>query len=142
MELIEVLVGDETKSGFAINFWLSSLQSAEGDMRDVLSRLRPQDVVLVRNVALSSFRGKVYGQSLRKEMTKVHLLYRNRIDRTDVGGCYNAADLADGIIHPQVEKTKNVREWVLRFVGAGPGPKAKAKGRIEAVREVLPPDTQ
>ena len=86
MELIEVLAGDEIKSGFTVNFWLSSPQSADGDTRSVLSGLRPQDVVLMRNVALSSFRGMVYGQSLRKEMTKVHLLYRDRIDRTDVGG--------------------------------------------------------
>jgi hypothetical protein len=140
VDLIEVLVGDETKSGFAINFWLSSVQPAAGDMRSTLSGLRPQDVVLVRNVALSSFRGKVYGQSLRKEMTKVHLLYRNRIDRTDAAGCYSAADLATGTVHPQVEKTRSVREWVLRFVGAGLRP--RAKGRVEAVREVLPPDTQ
>ena len=140
VELIEVLAGDETKSGFAANFWLSSLQPVDGDMRSALSRLRPQDVVLMRNVALSSFRGKVYGQSLRKEATKVHLLYRNRIDRTDVGGCYSAADLTEETPHPQVMKTRNVREWVLRFVGSGPGPKSKR--RVEVVREMLPPDTQ
>ena len=52
VELIEVLTGDETKSGFCINFWLSSLsQSAEGDMRSVLRGLRLQDVVLMQNVA-------------------------------------------------------------------------------------------
>lgn len=144
VELIEVLAGDETKSGFGINFWLSSSQSTEGDMRSVLEGLRPQDIVLMQNVALSNFCGKVYGQSLRKGMTKVHLLYRNRIDKTDVGGCYGAADLAVGEnSHPQVERTRRVREWVLRFVGIGPGPQKKGKGRAyEAIKEVLPPDTQ
>lgn len=140
VELIEVLVGDETRSGFGINFWLSSSQSAQGDMRNVLDRLRPRDVVLMRNVALSSFRGKVYGQSLRKGMTKIHLLYRNRVDKTDAGGCYSAADLASGdLMLPQVDKTKIVREWVLRFVGLGPG---HQQARPEAFKEVLPPDTQ
>jgi hypothetical protein len=144
VELVEILAGDETKSGFAINFWLSSSQSADGDMRSVLSGLRPQDVVLMRNVALSSFRGKVYGQSLRKDVTKLHLLYRNRFDKADVGGCYSAADLGDGTtnLQLQVQKTKSVREWVLRFVENGHGPKSKATGRVEAVREELPPDTQ
>jgi hypothetical protein len=141
VELIEVLAGDETKSGFGINFWLSSSQSVEGDMRSVLSGLRPQDVVLMRNVALSSFRGKVYGQSLRKEMTKVHLLYRNRIDKSDIGGCYIAADLMEENSHPEVEKTRRVREWVLRFVGNGPVSK-KGNGRAQEIKEVLPPDTQ
>lgn len=143
VELIEVLVGDETRSGFGVNFWLSSSQTAQGDMRSVLSRLRPRDVVLMRNVALSSFRGKVYGQSLRKEMTKVHLLYRNRVDKSDVGGCYSVADLAvRDHTPPQVEKTRRVREWVLKFVGVGAGPQ-KGKGQaLEALKEVLPPDTQ
>ena len=142
VELIEVLVGDETKSGFGVNFWLSSsARSAEGGLRGVLDSLRPQDVVLMRNLALSSFRGKVYGQSLRKEMTKVHLLYRNRIDKIDVSGCYITADLAGEDSHPQVEKTRRVREWVVRFVGTGPGAR-KSKNRAEAIKEVLPPDTQ
>jgi hypothetical protein len=142
VELIEVLVGDETKSGFGVNIWLSSsARSAEGDLRGVLDGLRPQDVVLIRNLALSSFRGKVYGQSLRNKMTKVHLLYRSRIDKTDVSGCYNTADLAGENSHPQVEKTRRVREWVVRFIGTGPGAR-KGKHRAEAIKEVLPPDTQ
>ncbi|CAL3969167.1 hypothetical protein PZA11_006213 [Diplocarpon coronariae] len=142
--LIEVLVGDETKSGFAVNFWISSARPVEGDMRSVLEGLRPQDIVLMRNVALNSFRGRVYGQSLRKEMTKVHLLYRNREDKTDVGGCYSAADLV-GVgegVHPQVEKTRRVREWVMKFVGVG-AMKGKTKERaLEPANETLPPDTQ
>lgn len=142
VELIEVLVGDETRAGFGVNFWLSSSQVVGGDMRSVLEGLRPRDVVLMRNVALSSFRGKVYGQSLRREMTKVHLLYRNRVDKSDVGGCYSATDLAIGDPVPtQVKKTRRVREWVLKFVGLGAG-RQKGKGPVEALKEVLPPDTQ
>ncbi|KAK0124300.1 hypothetical protein ONS95_009271 [Cadophora gregata] len=143
VSLVEILVGDETKSGFGVNFWLSSSQPTGGDMRTVLECLRPQDVVLIRNVALNSFRGKVYGQSLRKEMTKVHLLYRNRIDKTDVGGIYRAGELVpkEGM-QPQVDKTRRVREWVLKFVGAGTI-KTRGKRRAsEVLSETLPPDTQ
>ncbi|KAH7342933.1 hypothetical protein BKA65DRAFT_505156 [Rhexocercosporidium sp. MPI-PUGE-AT-0058] len=143
VSLVEVLVGDETRSGFGVNFWLSTSQPTEGEMRTVLEGLRPQDVVLIRNVALNSFRGKVYGQSLRKEMTKVHLLYRNRVDKTDIGGLYRAAELvAKEGMHPQVEKTRRVREWVFKFVGIG-AVKSQGKRKVyEVADETLPPDTQ
>jgi hypothetical protein len=146
VELVEVLLGDETKSGFKVNFWLSSSQPVEGDMRSVLGELRPQDVVFMKNVALSIYQGKVYGQSLRKEMTKCYLLYRNRVDRMDVRGFYRAADLEGGAEeNVQLEKTSRVREWVLRFVGVGGRVgmgRRVGNGRVEAVQEALPPDTQ
>lgn len=142
VSVVEVLVGDETKSGFGVNFWLSVAKPVGGEMKSALEDLRPQDIVLMRNVALNSFKGRVYGQSLRKEMTRVHLLYRNRVDRTDVGGCYSAADLVGGGgVHSQVDKTRRVREWVLKFVGGGTvKTKGKARGS-ECVNETLPPDT-
>jgi hypothetical protein len=74
-------------------------------------------------------------------MTKVHLLYRNRIDKSDIGGCYNSADLASvDNIHPQIDKTRRVREWVLRFVGAGA--RRQVRGQVNGATETLPPDTQ
>jgi hypothetical protein len=148
VELVELLVGDETKSGFGINFWLSPLskESNDGravdDMRNVLLSLRPQDIVLLRNVAMSSFRGKVYGQSLRKEMTKVQLLYRNRIDKTDIGGYYTVTDFDIGRnMHPQLAKTMEVRDWVSRFVAPGALRKTRTEG-IKIIMESLPLDTQ
>jgi hypothetical protein len=149
MEIVEMLVGDETKSGFEVNFWLPAVSNAagggpnNGNLRGVLACFRPQDIVLLRNVALSSFRGKVLGQSLRKEMTKAHLLYRNRIDSSDIPGCYTTDDLEMGgqDVHPQILKTRLVREWVLRFVGLGSVRKI-IQGKVEMLKEVLPPDTQ
>ncbi|KFY11590.1 hypothetical protein V491_07146 [Pseudogymnoascus sp. VKM F-3775] len=151
LEIVELLVGDETRSGFGINCWLpmsAVLRPTGGhpDLRTSLGGLRPQDIILVRNAALSSFRGKVYGQSLRRDVTKVDLLFRNRIDREDEGGCYSARDLNNTVsndTHPQVRKTIRVREWVLRFVGHGAGTMRRTdEGRVEVVDERLPPDTQ
>lgn len=114
--LVEVLVGDETRSGFAITFWLQS-----GDVdQSVLAGLRPQDVVLLQNVALNVFVGKVYGSSLRKNLTKVHLLHRKTLDATDIEGYYKVGDLASmRPAHPQLDKTRRVWEWVFKFVGGG-----------------------
>jgi hypothetical protein len=148
VEIVELLVGDDTKSGFGVNFWLSTRSnnrdSGQGinDIRTNLASIRPQDIVLLRNVALSNFRGKVYGQSLKKEMTKLHLLYRNRIDRTDVGGYYTAGDFDTGKeLHSQLTKTMRVRDWVLRFVDPGAFRKA-GKEETKVITESLPLDTQ
>lgn len=151
VEIVELLVGDETRSGFGINCWLPPSKTSDKtvgqpDLRSSLNILRPQDIILVKNLALSNFNRKVYGQSIRREMTKVALLFRNRIDREDMGGCYGAEDFKEAIgtnMHPQVAKTLRVKEWVLRFVGPGPGAIGRTrKGELGIVKEVLPPDTQ
>ncbi|GAB1315816.1 Telomeric single stranded DNA binding POT1/Cdc13 domain-containing protein [Madurella fahalii] len=124
--LVEVLVGDETRAGFAITYWLPSDSLAESP----LAGLRPQDILLMQNVALNVFTKKVYGSSLRKELTKVYLLYRMRLDAGDTGGYYSTADLAsNNSTHPQLEKTQRVRDWVLNFVGQGSHAESKTSPR-------------
>lgn len=126
--LIEVLIGDETKSGFSVTFWLSAAECGDSGPGSggPLAGLRAQDVVLMRNVALNVFRGKVYGGSLPRGMTGVYLLHRGRrLDAGDDGGHYSGADLVKAgkrgakLVHPQLQKTKRVRDWVLKFVGGG-----------------------
>jgi hypothetical protein len=141
--LVELLVGDETKSGFSVTFWLSHDSNSATDKE--LKTLRRQDIVLLRNVALSSFKQKVHGHSLRKNLTKIDLLYRRKLDDDDVGGFYTARDLASRKRkHPQLLKTQRVREWVLKFVGGDVGQlgKRKAKGRAVRSWELPPPDSQ
>jgi hypothetical protein len=144
--LVEILVGDETKSGFSITFWLPP--NCHEIEKSPLAGLRPQDVVLFQNVALNVFMKKVYGSSLRKGLTKVDLLHRRRLERGDEGGYYDRSDMARGKAkgNGQLEKTRRVWEWVLNFVGTGGGGGggvAKGKGKA-AVRtwDMPPPDTQ
>lgn len=110
LSLVEVLVGDNTATGFAITFWLTADQAQESSV----SRLQRQDVVLMENVALHVFRGKVYGQSLRKALTRVTLLWRH-----DGSGHYSTRllDREDAAKHPQQEKARLVKDWTLHFVG-------------------------
>ena len=154
IELAEMLVGDDTKAGFGVNIWLPPSQGSnhsarqDVDLRTQTLRLRPQDVVLAKTVALSSFRGKVYGQSLRRGMTTLDLLYRNVVDGGDSRGAYGAAELEQGAIaEPQVRKVGDVKDWVMRFVGANTG--ALPSGGVSASRrtsekpmQALPNDTQ
>ena len=153
VELAEMLVGDDTKAGFGVNIWLppsqESNQSArpDGDLRTQTLRLRPQDVVLAKTVALSSFRGKVYGQSLRRGMTTLDLLYRNVTDGGDSRGAYGAAELERGAMaEPQVRKARQVKDWVMRFVGANTGAlpsgrASKPRPTSEKQMQALPNDT-
>ncbi|KAJ4312411.1 hypothetical protein N0V84_009947 [Fusarium piperis] len=130
LSLVEILVGDDTKSGFAVTFWLDREDAATAE----ISSLRRQDVVSMQNVALHVFRGKVYGQSLRKGMTKVTLLWRR-----EGSGLYTTRDLAKrGQVHPQLAKTKKVKDWVLKFVGAHVG--ARTRARTARVSWDKPPD--
>lgn len=131
LSLVEVLVGDDTATGFAVTFWLSSDRAAES----AVAALRRQDVVLMENVALHVFRGKVYGQSLRRGLTRVNLLWRS-----DGSGYYSTRTLAKGPVgHPQREKARMVRDWVLRFVGRDPAT-ATRDARVSWDRP--PDDTQ
>lgn len=113
LSLVELLLGDDTKSGFAVTFWLAADSASESEV----GKLQRQDVVLLQNVALHVFRGKVYGQSLRRGMTKIHLLWRR-----EGKAYYTMKQLKQHAksdqTQPQLAKTKRVVDWVLRFVGA------------------------
>ncbi|KAL2162061.1 hypothetical protein VTH06DRAFT_7846 [Thermothelomyces fergusii] len=112
--LVELLVGDETKAGFAITYWLPSSNVDDSP----LAGLRVKDIILMQNVAFNVYAKKVYGSSVRRNWTRVHLLYRMKLDSRDPGGYYSTSDLAaTGNVHPQLDKTKRVRDWVLNFVG-------------------------
>ena len=145
ISLLELTVGDETKAGFGINIWLpapfSYLKPGEIDLRAEVERLRVRDVVLMRNVALTSFRGRVYGQSLRRGMTRVELVYRfggqgEEAERGVLAGMGRELDGEGGGV--VLEKVRRVREWVLGFVGGGD----RRKGGKGEKGVQLPPDTQ
>ncbi|WYZ37918.1 hypothetical protein EsH8_II_001424 [Colletotrichum jinshuiense] len=145
LTLVEVLIGDETRAGFAVTFWLpSNASAAAAGKKDITlpSQFRRQDVVLLQNVALHVFRGKVYGQSLRKGLTRTTVLYRRKLGEGDEGGYYRRRDLetdggGDGV-HSQLVKTRRVWEWVLRFVG---GEERTARGKTRGW-DRPPDDTQ
>jgi hypothetical protein len=153
--LQEVLVGDDSCAGFQVTFWLDDradqrLWTQAGGTEDgvskleyTLSSLRPQDILLMQNVGLNVFMDRVYGSSLRRGLTRVFLLYRALLDADDVGG-YNARRDLDSIgpdAHPQVEKTRRVRDWVLQFVGPGTfGQEQKRRGKRKRAWDEPPAD--
>ncbi|KAL2819440.1 hypothetical protein BJX63DRAFT_9326 [Aspergillus granulosus] len=152
LDIVEAVVGDETKTGFGVTFWLppSDDAAASGcgdesgkELRTSLMRLRPRDIILLRTVGLSCFRERVYGQSLRRGLTKIELLHRRQVDATDAGGIYKLRDVlnheAKNDDLPLV-KVRKVREWIKRFVDSDPDPVGGGTRIGRAV--TLPPDTQ
>lgn len=153
MEIVEMLVGDDTKTGFGISFWLPPVESQMHEpLREALRGVRRQDVVLVRHVALSFWKGLVYGQSLNRKTAKnatevILLVRRNVLDENDDRGllCERELRRPKGA---QMTTVRRVSDWVSRFVGptAGRdggrlGPKTSRKRKLET-DDSLPPDTQ
>ena len=147
MQLLEMLVGDETRAGFEITMWLSNkTPTTEGLPRQSaleiqLQGLRPRDVVLLQNIALCAYQGRVHGQSLRRDVTKVNLLYRRKLDDADAGGTFSSRALAESDGSDAVmEKAKRVKQWLTDFVSdevPENSPETAFAGRAR-----LPPDTQ
>ncbi|KAK7544568.1 uncharacterized protein J3D65DRAFT_610008 [Phyllosticta citribraziliensis] len=120
-DMAEILVGDETGIGFKVTFWFP------------VENLRLQDVILIENVALDSFRDKVFGSSLRKSIqknqTKLQLLARHGVDK--MGGLAS------------VEKAARVKDWVSSFANPhGDAVGAAKDGGWKGQELSLPPDTQ
>ena len=163
VDLVEMIVGDDTKSNFTVSMWLpremrvnwkdgghANPEGHRSILRRNLKFMRPRDVVLLQNVALSSFRGKVHGQSLKGDVTKIDLLFRKKVDDDDLSGVYSVSNLRTASVgkDPQVVKVKKVRDWLSEFVGERdglaptmPGKKGKRnKGYVGF--GFLPDDTQ
>ena len=146
MEIVELLTGDETRAGFGVNFWLSPIAqqaqyqpTMQDSLRASLSRLRRQDTVLIKNVALGSFRGKVYGQSLRRDQTKIELLHRLPLDALERLEVPQLQHFYTDPSESWLLKAHRVAEWVQRFVGPAlgqveHGSTGKAAGRCPPVR--------
>lgn len=149
MDIVEMVTADETKSGFGITLWL---QPAEQDSKpqDALGKsvscLRPRDIILLRTVALSSFKDKVHGQSLRKDMTKIDLLHRHPVGPTDQTGiCSTSAINNARETDRHMLKIRRVRDWIVDFVGSNVYENVEAGVHLVGHNRrklVLPPDTQ
>ncbi|KAK5677139.1 hypothetical protein LTS10_010328 [Elasticomyces elasticus] len=147
MDLQELLLGDETRAGFSVTFWLTPTDSQtrqqrdrRDDMRSQLSELRSGDIVLVRNVALSAFKGVVYGQSLSRRFARNSTVV-TVVEGREVGG-------GDGFGLPMGVKGKfeRVRKWGDDFVGRTRRPGSTMPSSVGlglgGFGEQLPPDTQ
>ncbi|KPI34837.1 uncharacterized protein AB675_4878 [Cyphellophora attinorum] len=155
-ELVELTLGDDSRTGFNVTLWMPpnmhvgwrdnadqnlNQTGARSNLRRAVKELRPRDIIMLQHVALSSYRGKVHGQSLKGDVTKIDLLYRKKVDEDDMQGCYTVSNLRNPT-DPQLKKVKAVRDWMSEFVGDADGGRARAKKGKKMGRMMLPDDTQ
>ncbi|KAF1351084.1 hypothetical protein BDV97DRAFT_294411 [Delphinella strobiligena] len=157
MDVVEITLGDDTKAGFCISSWHNpdASQRRNDHLRETLRTLRPQDIVLVEQIALSSFRGQVFGQSLNrktsKNSTRIAVICNSEELRSEVPSEQNI--MLPGHV---ANKLQRVKDWVVSFVGpasrrrldatgpdSGHGRAAQRRKLADAVvDEYLPPDSQ
>jgi hypothetical protein len=141
MEILDLLIGDESRAGFSVSFWLPpadsqgarASKSEKEDLRATLQSARAGDLVLIQNVALSVWRKAVYGQSLGRRWAR----NCTRIERIEDGAVHRGTALPFGF----VGKLARVRSWRDEFVGRRATRKASRSGKRK-FEEELPSDSQ
>ena len=156
MVLWEITVADDTCSGFKVTFWIRPPQEsnneqtrAQNALLQTLGHVRIGDILLLRNIALTSFRDTVYGQSLNSAITRA----RTSIDVL-MGNTGIAAGQLGGLPATVVETFMRVKRWARTHVAAetaGPRKRKGAASKEDTNRkrsfagpdrdESLPPDT-
>lgn len=140
MDLVEMIVADETRAGFQISFWLPADPEKKDPTRKTLKELKPKDLILLKNVALHVWNGTVFGQSLRKGWTKTETTIttwaRNGVPEIRV------PDKTEG---PEAAKLQRVFDYAEQFLSARPvrGWKYEIdRGKKSIFDDELPPETQ
>lgn len=159
MMISNIIIGDETRTGFGITVWLPPDETNDVDEKgrrrkppteaakrlkaNVLS-LRPQDVVVVTNLALTSFKDNVYGSSMGRDRTSLHILYRLRkLERADDRFRPNLEEICnqkDPRFHHAVE-TRKVAAWARDFVAWDWEKEVKNKDATQTEDSWMPEDT-
>ncbi|KAH8725084.1 hypothetical protein GQ44DRAFT_616744 [Phaeosphaeriaceae sp. PMI808] len=152
MNLYDITVADDTQSAFKVTFWLRPTRDSNNERASIqdlllktLEQIKVGDILLLRNVALTSFRNTVYGQSLHPAITRARTTIDIMMKNTG-GSLRQLGDLPATVI----EAFTRVKRWARIHVAASNGGSRKRKvSRNTQERkptssfqdEYLPPDT-
>jgi hypothetical protein len=141
-----LLVGDETAAGFKIDIWIPlTTTPASRLFKETVESLRVQDVILIENLALGVWDGKVNGATLRRDRTKIKLVYRINRFGTRERRLWGSVSLEGDGENPGVEKVRRVVEWAQDFVDPGrtrANKRQRSEENYEDGETQLPDDTQ
>jgi hypothetical protein len=129
MDLCEITVADDTKSGFKVTFWLRPPRESNNEQSHAqqlllqeLERMKVGDILLLRNIALTSFRDVVYGQSLNPIIARA----RTTIDVLMKSSGVSVGQLS-GLPVPVFETFTRVKRWARTHVAVNEGGSRKRK---------------
>lgn len=130
MNLYEIIVADDTASGFKVNFWVRPPRGSNTEQDTVqqmllatLESLKVGDILLLRNIALTSFRDAVYGQSLNPSISRA----RTAIDIVSRSSGALTVQL-NGLPDSLVEKINKVKKWARTHIATNDGRTRKRRG--------------
>jgi hypothetical protein len=130
MELCEITVADDTGSDFNITFWLRPQRGSNKEpsgvqqlLVETLQTLQVGNVLLVRKIALTSFRDTVHGQSLNPSIARA----RTTIDVLSTSSGASTVQL-DGLPAEVADKFKSVKKWAKSHVASADGGSRKRRG--------------
>ncbi|KAI5372585.1 hypothetical protein J4E82_008688 [Alternaria postmessia] len=156
MKLWEIIVADDTRSNFKVTFWLRPPRESNNEQDHVqnlllqtLKGIKVGDILLLRNIALTSFGDNVFGQSLNPTIARA----RTSIDVLTKSGAGSSAQLG-GLPAPVAETLKRVKKWAKMHIASDTAGSRKRKGsaakqgkyakrtyRSFDVDDSMPPDT-
>jgi hypothetical protein len=156
MNLWEDIVADDTRPNFKVTFWLRPPRESNTEQNRVqnllletLKGIRVGDILLLRNIALTSFGDTVFGQSLNPAITRA----RTSIDVLTRSNGISSAQLG-GFPAPVAETLKKVTKWTRMHIASDSMDSRRRKAskakqdeyakRTFATRDVddsMPPDT-
>src|SRR5690242_7931211 len=155
MNLWEITIGDDTCSSFKVTFWSrpprdpNNEDHAQVRLLQTLGHLQVGNIVLLRNIALTSFRETVYGQSLNTAITRA----RTSVDVLAQSSGVSVAQIGD-VPGSVAEALMRVKRWARSHVVGKLDDTRKRKGDLLrpdntakrsfksfAMDEDLPPDT-
>lgn len=137
MDLVEIIVADETRAGFQVSFWLPA--DRQHVPRVALEALKTKHLILLKNVALHVWNGNVFGQSLSKAWTKTETTAQILGTQVEL-----AVRIPDNlVVSPEAIKLHRVFQYARNYLAPPSVPRRvhDEEGRSTSF-DRLPPETQ
>lgn len=120
MKLWELTVADDTGAGFTISIWVQPPNSKkpmteQNVMLDTLEHMQTGDVIFMRNIALTSFRDVVYGQSLRPSIVRARTSIDILMKHTGT-----LLTRIDTLPRPVIEAFTRMKTWTRTHLAVDP----------------------
>lgn len=129
MSIVEVILSDETSVGLSVNFWLSPEETSQ--LSRTVASVKSGDILVVRHIALHTYQGKVYGQSLNPKLrgvqTSLEVIGRKGVVVGEIIGSLESK-----------RKLDRIKIWITRFLWK---PQGGTKRKRTQDYDSLPPDS-